>query len=76
MKVLIVSDMHANWPALSAVVTREPYNHLICVGDVVYEQGEITLKQVAYNVEATIAGLQRGPLSAAVVERLATLLRA
>ena len=42
----------------------------------VYEQGEIILKQVAYDVEATIADLQRGPLSAAVVERLATLLRA
>jgi predicted phosphodiesterase len=27
----------------------------------VYEQGKITLKQVAYDVEATIADLQRGP---------------
>ena len=42
----------------------------------VYEQGEITLKQIAYDVEATIADLRRGPLSAAVVEQLAALLRA
>jgi putative phosphoesterase len=42
----------------------------------VYEQGTITLKQVTYDVEATIADLRRGPLSTAVVERLAALLRA
>jgi predicted phosphodiesterase len=42
----------------------------------VYEAGEITLKQVRYDVEATVADLRRGPLSAAVVERLAALLRA
>jgi putative phosphoesterase len=42
----------------------------------VYAQGEITLKQVAYDVEATIADLRRAPLSAAVVERLAAFLRA
>jgi predicted phosphodiesterase len=42
----------------------------------IYTAGEITLKQVRYDVEATIADLQRGPLSATVVERLAALLRA
>ena len=153
MKVLIVSDIHANWPALSAVVAAEPYERLLCLGDIVdygphprpcleyirqhadwtirgnhdnalglgvdcgcrgdfrelsvstrawhrtlmvvnpgsvglprdsggkanyavYEQGAVTLKQVAYDVEATIADLRRGPLSTAVVERLAALLRA
>ncbi|HEY7491162.1 MAG TPA: metallophosphoesterase family protein [Candidatus Tectomicrobia bacterium] len=35
MKVLIVSDIHANWPALSAVVAAEPYDHLLCLGDLV-----------------------------------------
>ena len=40
------------------------------------EQGEIILKQVIYDVEATITDLQRGPLPMAVVERLAALLRA
>ena len=35
MKVLIVSDIHANWPALSVVVTTESYDRLICLGDVV-----------------------------------------
>jgi len=42
----------------------------------VYEQGTMTLKQVAYDVEATIADLRQGPLSTAVVEQLAALLRA
>ena len=42
----------------------------------VYEHGEITLKQVAYDVEATIDDLRRGPLPVAVIERLAALLRA
>jgi putative phosphoesterase len=42
----------------------------------VYEEGRITLKQVTYDVEATIADLQRGPLSVAVIGRLAALLRA
>jgi putative phosphoesterase len=42
----------------------------------VYEQGTVTLKQVAYDVEGTIADLRQGPLSTAVVERLAALLRA
>src|SRR5262249_35964050 len=35
MKILIVSDIHANWPALSAVVAEEPYDRLICLGDIV-----------------------------------------
>ncbi len=35
MKILIVSDIHANWPALSAVVASEPYDRLICLGDLV-----------------------------------------
>jgi hypothetical protein len=42
----------------------------------VYEQGSITLKQVTYDVEATIADLRRGPLSKAVMQRLAALLHA
>jgi predicted phosphodiesterase len=42
----------------------------------VYERGAITLKQIAYDVETTIADLRRGPMSTAVVERLAALLRA
>jgi putative phosphoesterase len=41
----------------------------------VYENGTITLKHVTYDVEATIADLQRGPLSTTVAERLAALLR-
>ncbi len=33
MRILIVSDIHANWPALAAI--REPYDVCLCLGDLV-----------------------------------------
>ncbi len=33
MRILVVSDIHANWPALSAI--EEPYDVCICLGDLV-----------------------------------------
>ena len=35
MKILIISDIHANWHALQAVLARESYDALIFLGDVV-----------------------------------------
>ena len=36
MKLLIVSDLHANWPALQAVIAAEPESDgVICLGDIV-----------------------------------------
>jgi putative phosphoesterase len=36
MKVLIVSDIHANWPALQAVLAAEPdAGQILCLGDLV-----------------------------------------
>ena len=36
MKVLIVSDIHGNWPALQAVLAAEPdADHILCPGDLV-----------------------------------------
>jgi putative phosphoesterase len=36
MKLLIVSDLHANWPALEALVAAEPESDgVICLGDLV-----------------------------------------
>jgi len=35
MKILIISDIHANWHALQAVLAREGYDALIFLGDVV-----------------------------------------
>jgi protein phosphatase len=35
MKILIISDIHANWHALEAVLARECYDALIFLGDVV-----------------------------------------
>ncbi len=33
MRILVVSDIHANWPALAAI--DEPYDFAICLGDLV-----------------------------------------
>jgi putative phosphoesterase len=33
MRILIVSDMHANWPALEAI--QEPFDWCFCLGDIV-----------------------------------------
>lgn len=35
MRVLAVSDLHANWPALEAVLAAEPHDRLIVCGDLV-----------------------------------------
>jgi putative phosphoesterase len=36
MKILIVSDIHGNWPALQAVLAAEPdADHILCLGDLV-----------------------------------------
>jgi predicted phosphodiesterase len=35
MRLLVISDLHANWPALEAVLAAEPHDHLLVVGDLV-----------------------------------------
>jgi predicted phosphodiesterase len=35
MRIMVVSDLHANWPALEAVVTAEPFDRLFVIGDLV-----------------------------------------
>ncbi len=35
MKVLVISDLHGNWPALEAVLNAESYDALIVCGDLV-----------------------------------------
>lgn len=35
MRILLLADIHANWPALSAVVTAEEFDACLFVGDVV-----------------------------------------
>jgi protein phosphatase len=35
MKILIISDIHANWHALQAVLAKEGYDALVFLGDVV-----------------------------------------
>lgn len=33
MRILVISDIHANWPALRAI--REDYDYCLCLGDIV-----------------------------------------
>ncbi len=35
MKILVISDLHANWPALEAIVSAEPFDRLYVIGDLV-----------------------------------------
>ncbi|HVY54945.1 MAG TPA: metallophosphoesterase, partial [Thermodesulfobacteriota bacterium] len=35
MKILIISDIHANWHALEAVLAKESHDALIFLGDAV-----------------------------------------
>lgn len=35
MKILILSDIHANWYALEAILNKESYDALVFLGDVV-----------------------------------------
>jgi putative phosphoesterase len=35
MRILVISDVHANWPALQAVIAAEPYDSLMVGGDLV-----------------------------------------
>ncbi len=35
MKILVISDIHANWPALEAVIAAESFDRLVVGGDLV-----------------------------------------
>jgi predicted phosphodiesterase len=35
MKILVISDLHANWPALEAVLAAESFDCLMVRGDLV-----------------------------------------
>lgn len=35
MRILVISDLHANWPALEAILGTEPYDQAVVVGDLV-----------------------------------------
>jgi putative phosphoesterase len=35
MRILVISDLHANWPALEAVVSAEAFDRLFVIGDLV-----------------------------------------
>jgi protein phosphatase len=36
MKILLLSDIHGNWPALQAVLAAEPdTDQILCLGDLV-----------------------------------------
>ena len=35
MRILLISDVHANWPALAAVAAAEQFDACLCMGDLV-----------------------------------------
>jgi protein phosphatase len=57
MKVIIVSDIHGNWPALAAVLEAEPqFDQFLCLGDLV-NYGPMPVECVAWAREAFFAGI-------------------
>ena len=37
LKILVISDVHSNYTALKAVISREaPFDFVICVGDLIF----------------------------------------
>ena len=70
MKLSIISDIHANWTALRAVLNAEPdVDQILCLGDpraayAVWQDGEVTLRRVAYDAGMTIGAYARVPLDA------------
>src|SRR3984957_3946532 len=50
MRILVVSDIHANWPALAAI--DEPHDFAVCLGDLV-DYGPDPLKCVRWAMEHT-----------------------
>src|SRR4029434_6436807 len=56
MKVLIVSDIHANWVALQAVLTAEPdHENVLCLGDLV-DYGPQPVECIAWAIATLQAG--------------------
>lgn len=57
MKILIVSDIHGNWPALRAVLEAEPdASQVICLGDLV-NYGPQPIECVTWAKEASSTGI-------------------
>ncbi|HUA69257.1 MAG TPA: metallophosphoesterase family protein [Candidatus Saccharimonadales bacterium] len=57
MKVLIISDIHGNWPALRAVLEAEPdVTQIICLGDLV-NYGPHPVECVSWAKEASPIGI-------------------
>jgi putative phosphoesterase len=57
MKVLIVSDIHGNWPALAAVLKAEPqFDRVLCLGDLV-NYGPMPVECVAWAREVFFSGI-------------------
>lgn len=56
MKILVIADIHANWPALSAI--DETYDACLCVGDIVeYGANPIPcIDWIRKNATATVRG--------------------
>jgi len=57
MKMLIISDVHGNWPALRAVLAAEPqFDQILCLGDLV-NYGPMPVECVAWARDAFASGI-------------------
>src|SRR4030067_67283 len=65
MKILVLSDIHANWYALEAILAKESYDTLIFLGDVVD-----FLRRLPFENHATLDGLKFRLLHGSTRDRL------
>ncbi|HTX21655.1 MAG TPA: metallophosphoesterase family protein [Candidatus Aquilonibacter sp.] len=57
MKMLIISDIHGNWPALRAVLSAEPnFDQILCLGDLV-NYGPMPVECVTWAGDAFASGI-------------------
>ncbi len=57
MKILILSDIHANWYALEAILDKESYDALVFLGDAV-DFGPSPRKCLKFLIKDTSGGLE------------------
>jgi hypothetical protein len=72
MRILVVSDIHANWPALQAI--REEADAVVCLGDLV-SYGPFPQECVAWVRERAAHVIRGMGLSGEVGEALINILR-
>jgi hypothetical protein len=73
VRVLVVSDVHGNWPALEAVAAV-PHDSVVCLGDIV-GYGPQPGECLGPPIERTVEALKAAGIELPAFEALARLLR-